>query len=125
MHFTFQGMLTSTPGMANYDPGVTWDDCVVFGIQQSPAKIIVNGQSSSSFSYDAKQQVRLFCLFSTRASSFGFFSRPQRAYSIFNVTKNGSNVGLLERGQLNIEDKCSEIQQHTKRNIYTDSCISY
>ena len=44
--------------MTSYDPGVTWDDLVVFGIQQSPTKVTINGKGSS-FSYNQKQQVLL------------------------------------------------------------------
>lgn len=43
--------------MKNYDPGVTWDDLVVFGVQRSPSKVSINGQSSSSFNYSQKDQV--------------------------------------------------------------------
>jgi len=50
------GIFQSTPGMTKYDPGVTLDDLVVFGLHQSPSRVTINGKVSSSFSYDQKQQ---------------------------------------------------------------------
>eukprot|EP00112_Aurelia_sp_Birch-Aquarium-sp1_P012332 Seg2594.1 transcript_id=Seg2594.1/GoldUCD/mRNA.D3Y31 product="Lysosomal alpha-glucosidase" protein_id=Seg2594.1/GoldUCD/D3Y31 len=62
MHYTnvtfsaSNGMLTSFPGATNYDPGVSWDDLVVFGVFLAPRQVMINGAASSSFTYDLKQQ---------------------------------------------------------------------
>jgi len=47
---------TSYPGQTNYEPSANWDNLIVYGVEDQPSQVMVNGEQSQNTKYDPKYQ---------------------------------------------------------------------